>query len=247
MIKAEKLEHPRHHITPWHEHESGQIYWLRQGVMVIETPQAEWSVISGAVGWFPPGLRHRARVSGPLTGNSLYFSLPFCGQFPPETVLCGADAFVLALLERLSGSCQLPDRGNYQANLIRLLSDEIALAPEFPLHILLPEDRRARNVAEYLLEYPGSTHNQAQLASNAGLSVRSLSRLFREQTGLSFSQWRQQEKLVKSLSLLLAGASVSEVAGCCGYSNVSAYIAVFRQRFGQTPGQLQARQKSNRS
>jgi len=105
--------------------------------------------------------------------------------------------------------------------------------------LTLPVDRRAGNVANQLLKSPACELAQPQLAQQWGLSVRSLSRLFTQQTGLSFSQWRQQAKVVTSLQWVLAGLPVSEVALRSGYSNVSAYIDVFRQRFGKTPGQLQ--------
>lgn len=108
-----------------------------------------------------------------------------------------------------------------------------------PLQLTLPVDRRARNVANQLLKNPACELDQTQLAQQWGLSVRSLSRLFTQQTGLSFSQWRQQAKVVTSLQWVLAGLPVSEVALRSGYSNVRAYIDVFRQRFGKTPGQLQ--------
>ena len=95
-------------------------------------------------------------------------------------------------------------------------------------------------MASELLKNPAGTRDQSQLAQQWGLSVRSLSRLFKEQTGLRFSQWRQQAKVVASLQWVLADLPVSEVAALSGYSNVSAYayIDVFRQRFGKTPAQM---------
>jgi AraC-like DNA-binding protein len=70
--------------------------------------------------------------------------------------------------------------------------------------------------------------------------VRTLSRIFINQTGLTFSQWRQQSKIVTSLKWIQEGIPISEVAERSGYGNVSAYIEVFRQRFGQTPGKFQS-------
>ncbi|VDR29560.1 HTH-type transcriptional repressor of iron proteins A [Raoultella terrigena] len=87
----------------------------------------------------------------------------------------------------------------------------------FRCKLLLPTDRRARNVADQLLAHPDSPLTQAQLAQRWGLSVRSLSRLFREQTGLSFCQWRQQAKVVTSLQWVLAGEPIAEVAARSGY------------------------------
>ncbi|VEI64864.1 HTH-type transcriptional repressor of iron proteins A [Serratia fonticola] len=69
-----------------------------------------------------------------------------------------------------------------------------------------------------------------------GLKPRTLSRRFMQETGMSFSRWRQQARVIRSLEALSAGMPVANVANECGYDNVSAYIAAFRQRFGITPG-----------
>ncbi|ECP5716443.1 helix-turn-helix transcriptional regulator, partial [Salmonella enterica] len=120
---------------------------------------------------------------------------------------------------------------------------ELNQLPELPLHLILPEDRRARNVANELLETPGSVLSQTQLAHKWGISVRNLSRLFHQETGLTFSRWRQQAKVLSSLQWIFAGLSVNEVAYLSGYSNVSAYIEIFRERFGKTPGQFKETDK----
>nr|VUD30365.1 AraC family transcriptional regulator [Raoultella sp. NCTC 9187] len=151
----------------------------------------------------------------------------------------GTDSFIQALLERLCAGPRPGFPADYSPSLLSLLAAEITNAVELPLQLLLPTDRRARNVADQLLAHPDSPLTQTQLAQRWGLSVRSLSRLFREQTGLSFCQWRQQAKVVTSLQWVLAGEPIAEVAARSGYANVSAFIEVFRERFGRTPGQLQ--------
>ena len=239
MIQIEKLKHKRQHITPWHQHHSGQLYWLKTGVILVETEQAQWMVTPGTIGWFPPSLPHRARVPDKLAGYILYLDPSQSSLFSDCAGLYAGDNFVMALLERLCLRTVSESPKDHQHNLLTLLSDEIALAPQLALQLNLPTDRRARNVADYLLEHSGSQLDQVQLAQKWGLSVRTLSRLFRQQTGLSFSQWRQQAKLISSLSGVMANEPISQVAMESGYTNVSAYIAAFRQRFGETPGQLQ--------
>ena len=101
--------------------------------------------------------------------------------------------------------------------------------------------RRARHIADELLEEPASQKSQAALANKWGVSIRTLSRLFMEQTGLSFSQWRQQAKLLTSLQWIDAGLAISEVSALCGYATVSAYIKAFRERFRETPRQFQVK------
>ncbi|MBF3264221.1 helix-turn-helix transcriptional regulator, partial [Pseudomonas aeruginosa] len=63
-----------------------------------------------------------------------------------------------------------------------------------------------------------------------------LARLFREQTQLSFREWRQRLRLLNAVAALEEGASVTRVASDLGYDSTSAFISLFQRHFGQTPG-----------
>jgi AraC-like DNA-binding protein len=66
-------------------------------------------------------------------------------------------------------------------------------------------------------------------------SERRLSRRFVEETGLTFTEWRTQARLIAALPLLADGAAVANVALGVGYSTPSAFIAAFHRGFGVTP------------
>jgi AraC-like DNA-binding protein len=52
---------------------------------------------------------------------------------------------------------------------------------------------------------------------------------------MTFPQWRAQLRLQHAMLLLAAGGTVTGAATASGYSNVSAFIAAFRDAFGVTP------------
>lgn len=239
-MKTQRLEYESRHLTPWHRHASGQLYWISHGLMVIETELAQWVITPGSVGWFPAHLYHSARSPGKVTGKCLYPEPSATPRFSPHPTVYATNSFTLAVLERIYLNANSSAPVGYSDLLVKVLGCEIAQMAELPLQIILPEDRRARNVANELLNNPGSMLSQRQLAQRWGLSVRTLSRLFSQQTGISFSQWRQQAKVIASLQWLCAGLPVTEVASLSGYSNTSTYIETFRQRFGMTPGQFKA-------
>ncbi|ECQ9413858.1 helix-turn-helix transcriptional regulator [Salmonella enterica] len=239
QIKTSKIKYDAAHSTEWHKHGSGQLFWLNQGLIIIETELMQWVVTPGSVGWFPANLYHRSRNVGAVSGKCLYLRPSSSIHLPLCSGVYGVDSFILALIERLC----LNRPVDYRDALLQVLTCELNQLPELPLHLILPEDRRARNVANELLETPGSVLSQTQLAHKWGISVRNLSRLFHQETGLTFSRWRQQAKVLSSLQWIFAGLSVNEVAYLSGYSNVSAYIEIFRERFGKTPGQFKETDK----
>ncbi|EKQ63227.1 transcriptional regulator [Xanthomonas citri pv. malvacearum str. GSPB2388] len=58
---------------------------------------------------------------------------------------------------------------------------------------------------------------------------------FRDETGLSFAQWRQQARLTEGLRRLSQGHAVAQVADQLGYSSPSAFVSVFHRHFGAPP------------
>ncbi|MGE0971732.1 AraC family ligand binding domain-containing protein [Klebsiella sp. WOUb02] len=133
MMRTETFDYQRGHVTEWHEHDEGQIYWLKTGIMVVETEQAQWTVTPGSVGWFPAGIRHRAQVPGQLGGTSLYLHLATCARLPPAPGIYGSDSFIQALLERLCAGPWPGFPADYASSLLSLLTAEIAHAAELPL------------------------------------------------------------------------------------------------------------------
>jgi len=68
--------------------------------------------------------------------------------------------------------------------------------------------------------------------------TRTLERLFRKETGLTFAQWRRQLRIQNAIVRLHLGQSVTSVAYDAGYENTSSFIEMFRRVTGRTPGQF---------
>ncbi|HAT2780892.1 helix-turn-helix transcriptional regulator [Citrobacter koseri] len=242
MIESiQPLHHSSKHTTQWHHHPGGQLYWITRGMVMVETEQGQWALTPGSVGWIPPSLPHCAWMPVSAYGASLHFSAEFCGVFPSSPCVRAASPFLLLLLEKICGEGTIGESSERLAHLLQVMVDEIRYADALSSQLVLPDDRRVRQIAQKILADRACTRSQAELAKQAGLSVRTLSRLFIQQTGLTFGQWKQKAKVILSLEYLLRGEPVSLVAQLAGYENVSAFIAVFRRFMGMTPGQFYLR------
>ena len=132
----------------------------------------------------------------------------------------------------------LDSRDESDARLMGVLVDELTIAHVEPLLLPLPSDARALAAANDILANPGAGDTMDDVARRSGLSARTLERLFRAETGMTFGLWRQKARLLESVRVLAEGESVTEAALESGYSSVSAYIAAFKQTFGCTPGSM---------
>ncbi|WP_245419938.1 helix-turn-helix domain-containing protein [Phyllobacterium salinisoli] len=73
------------------------------------------------------------------------------------------------------------------------------------------------------------------LASRQGTSEKTIGRIFRRETGMSYQQWRQQWRLLKAVELLAGGRSITSAAFDLGFASDSAFIAFFKGTTGYTP------------
>jgi AraC family transcriptional regulator len=77
------------------------------------------------------------------------------------------------------------------------------------------------------------------LAAAVNLSPYHFARAFRATTGMTPHAFVTEQRLIVARDLLLRGdASVTEVAFSVGFSNVSHFRRLFRQRYGLTPAGL---------
>ncbi|WP_332774830.1 AraC family transcriptional regulator [Polaromonas sp.] len=128
-----------------------------------------------------------------------------------------------------------------------LVLDEITHADTQALGVPLPHpqsgDKRLRALCEAVLRAPSERATLAEWATDVGASERTVARLFRDELGTSYQQWRQQAILAHALPLLARGAPVSEVAAASGYASDSAFSAMFKAAMGQSPSHFQTKNK----
>lgn len=74
------------------------------------------------------------------------------------------------------------------------------------------------------------------VAQEVCLSEKYLSRVFKEKTGMGFSEYRLKLKMDKARDLLKhTDASVDQLAHQLGYKNLESFVRIFKKVVGQTP------------
>jgi transcriptional regulator GlxA family with amidase domain len=128
-----------------------------------------------------------------------------------------------------------------RSRLVRVLVDELREAHEQPLQLPEPEDDRLHAIARMLYENPADNTSLAALGRTIGASSRTLSRLFRNELGMTFYEWRTQLRIYHALVLLADGRDTTHTAYACGWANPSGFIAAFTNIIGTTPGRYRTR------
>lgn len=119
-----------------------------------------------------------------------------------------------------------------------LLADELKRAAPVPLGVPMPQDKRLRTLCEAVLDEPTRHDTLGDWVRDIGASERTVARLFRDELGTSFGQWRQQVLLARALTLAARKRPMSEIAAELGYTSPSAFSAMVRRSLGAPPSKF---------
>ena len=219
---------------PWQACRHARLIEVSDGVLTVRTETGRWVVPPGHAVWIVPNVLHCLCAPRPVQLYSLYAAAD-AAPLPAQSGAVVPDALVHALLVA-AADLPLDQPFDEPANrLVQVLLDRLPALPAAPLGLNWPGDPRIQRIAAALSDNPAQPAVLEELAAAAGVTARTAARLFVKETGQTFGQWRQQLRLLAALELLGAGASVTQVALEVGYNDVSSFIAVFRDAFGDTP------------
>ena len=107
---------------------------------------------------------------------------------------------------------------------------------QFIRHALTGSDRSLAPLLEWMVQNLGEPVDVASLALRAGLSSRTFTRRFREETGSSPVQWLLNARVRHSQKLLeTTKATIEEIASASGFESPVTFRARFHRVAGVTP------------
>ena len=239
------------HFEP-HSHAWSQLAYCASGIVQVTAEQGAsagdevtYIIPPSRAVWIAPGARHAIHVLEDAQFRTLYID---ASATPPGWSGCRVivvSSLLRELVQALDAPARAPIVKEREDRLSELVLDEIAHADIQALGVPMPHaqsgDKRLRALCEAVLGSPAQRATLAEWAAEVGASERTMARLFREELGTSYQQWRQQAILAHALPMLARGVPVSHVAASSGYASDSAFTAMFKAAMGQPPSQFQAR------
>ena len=223
------------HRTGLHRHPRAQLLFAVAGVMRITTEAALFVVPPGTGLWVPADTLHGVQMDGVVRMRALFLRADAAASGPSAVTVIAASPLLRELILTVCGEPVVWDAGGPIRLVAELVLHEIGRAGTRPLSLPACRDPRLARVAAALIADPADPRDLDALAVVAGASVRTLARLFRTDTGMSFQQWRCQLRMTEALARIAQGVPPARVASAVGYASVPAFGAVFRKTFGTTP------------
>jgi len=235
-VYCQARDYASDHVIPLHRHpDRHQLVYAASGVFVVRAGTGRWVVPSTRAIWMPMGIAHQVSCIDAVRMRSVYI-LPEAIADAPATASAVSVTPLLAALIQATSTVQVPyARDSRDGRLMQLILDELSTLPTLPLHLPEPADPRLRAIERYWDKRPDDGMSLQDWAARLGVDARTVQRLCARELGMTFGRWRQQTRLLRALEQLAVGGKVIDVALSLGYESPSAFTAMFKRRFGQTP------------
>lgn len=239
--KARLMKHQMD-IQP-HQHDWGQLVFSTSGAVRVSTAASTFIVPPSRAVWIPMHIVHAVSAIERAELRTLYLlpALTAAELWSQCRVLEVSPLLRELVLQLPTAPDAAPTGGaalERERCIVHLIVDELARARSLRLGIALPQDKRLLRLCEAMIAAPARHAALADWAAEVGASERTISRLFREQLGSGYAQWRSQVLLAHALSMAARRQPMSHIAAELGYASASAFTAMVTRTVGMPPSRF---------
>ncbi len=216
--------------TGVHRHPRGQVLYATTGLMIARTVAGAWAVPTGHALLIPPRLPHDIAMHGRVEMVTAYISPETAAvSMPSSCRVVRVSRLLDAALQSLAQEAVLYDPAGRGGHLAELILDEVRNAEPAALTLPMPSDKRLRRMCEDVIGDPGKSVDIDTWAATIGVSRRTLTRRIRQETGLSFGDWRRRLRHLRTIALEAEGVPMKLVAAEVGYRSPQALKAMLKR------------------
>ncbi|WP_250253266.1 helix-turn-helix transcriptional regulator [Chryseobacterium sp. Marseille-Q3244] len=224
------------HDSGFHDHKTkAQLLYAPSGCMTVTTSDRQFVLPPFRMLWIPACEVHRVNFRNIVAYRSIYFDNEYAEKYMNSSLrVLHVNSLLKEIIERIcfwEWSSLKVD----QKNVLNVFWDEIAKAPEEKLELKMPVDRRLKRIVEEWTIRISTPPMLKKLAEETGAVEKTITRIFKKETNLSYQEWRQQWRLQRSIELLVDGNTIGEVSHILDFSSDSAFIEFFKKHTGSTP------------
>lgn len=229
------MDYPNGLSSGMHSHPKAQLVYAISGMMRLETMEAVFLLPPTMALFLPADMEHSISMQGDVAMREVFIDRSMAVPAQPRVLTVNP-----LLRELIVAICAEPvdwPMDGRCPHLIALILDEIARAKTLMTRLPQLREPRLSRIAQAILDDPADARILEEWAEVCGASARTLARLFVQDTGLTFGQWRLQARLNAAFALLMTDGEIARVAQKVGFSSQSAFGVAFRRTFGLTPAQ----------
>ncbi len=228
-------------ISQLHTHPTGQLTVPVSGFVGVQYAEGLRAIPFYCAHWTPQGVPHNGAISKGSKSFFINFGHELAGLIPNRVTTFMLNPMTFEMIAHYA-NCRMTGKDSlHEKHIAQVIAEEIAGSKELPGHYVpLPENEKVQQLAIKILQHDGAMISCEAVASELGLSERTLRRLILQETGMSFRDWKFRLTMMRALSDLAVGKTIQETAFNCGFSSASSFTTSYKRHFGETPGKFRS-------
>ncbi|PQA93178.1 AraC family transcriptional regulator [Chryseobacterium shigense] len=215
-----------------HTHKKGQLVYVESGFQYITVDGKIYLLPQNHAAWIPPGFMHKTNSHSEKIKLMIMFADTNPNiSFHHEINVFSVPPVLKEMIKYAERWSKNTSKDQDEMLFLQALFNELPRFVEhsLKLHISLPKDKRLSEPMEYLHKHYQEDIRIEDLSDIVLLSLRTLERIFKKETGMTLSKYQQILRIIKSLELLSSGdLTISETAYKVGYRSVQAFTRSFQ-------------------
>lgn len=226
--------------SDWHAHSWGQLVYAEKGCIHLASESRKILLPGWYGAWIPADTHHEIwsdssqlhmrSICFPVTASNHCLNGPI-SVFPVSVLLREMIRYTEKWSQGVQEEAQI-------ATFLQAIQDLLPSEIDRAIPTCLPSTTHEKlaPVVSYIQQNLAQPVSLPFLASQHGLSVRTLTRLFTQQLGTSFSSYCKIARIMKALELIQTGnQNVSELALEVGYESLATFSNNFLEICGHRP------------
>ncbi|WP_312395172.1 AraC family transcriptional regulator [Chryseobacterium sp.] len=214
-----------------HIHQRYQLTYVEEGYQYLHIENKIYLVPQNHLIWIPSGVKHRTETEAKTVNLMVVlFKTVFDNDFYKNIHVFSAPPVLKEMLQYAAKWNQQMEENEEQSYFLKALLNSL---PHFCkekecLHIPIPNDQRLLPVCNYINTNYAENFSIESLADLSTMSVRSLQRIFKQETGITLQKYTQLIRILKSIELINTKQyTLSQIAYKVGYKSLAAFTTSY--------------------
>lgn len=230
---------------PVHQHRKAQLLLVYGGIAYLQTGEKDFYIPSHHYIWIPKNYPHNLMFNTQdLYIINIYFPdkkadgfYDELGIYPVSNLL----AEMLSFSDKWQGDyC----KGSWEFEFLLTLKGVLAKEnlKKFSIQLPTTDDKRLNAITDRFKNRLNENLSLDSIASQSGMSVRSLTRLFQTKLHITFVQYLKMLRIIRAMELIKdTDLNMTQIAYEIGYSNIAAFSNNFQQLTNMRPTEFKTK------
>ncbi|MGB3064455.1 helix-turn-helix domain-containing protein [Sphingobacterium thalpophilum] len=222
-----------------HTHRKAQLIYVEQGFQYLTVEGKMYLLPQNHVAWVPADALHKTNTqSERIKLMILFFEMETEDIFFKNIQIFAAPRVLKEMILYAEKWSKLTEENEHENVFLRALLNELPYfgAKVVHLGITLPRENRLQPVLNHLHDHYMRSIKMDEIALLSHLSLRTIERLFKKETGMTLAKYQQLLRIIKSLELLSTkDLTISQIAYKVGYQSLQAFTNSFYAVMGYRP------------